>query len=169
MTFLTRLLLPLFALGALAAPLHAQTMRSPATGTPAVEVTTPPGWTGERDQDGNLTLMAKDATGAILLTMLVADPGEPIPANEILAATFFAELGANPPGKARKTTWAGAPAETYKSSMAEDGFAMDVELVLRRAGDRSIAMGVVMIPANATAEQRRAVAAHFAAVKIITR
>lgn len=173
MNTLTRLLMPLAVIAAplavMAAPAHAQTLRAPATGTPAIEMATPAGWKGELDQDGNLTMMADDATGAILLTVLKADPGEPVPANDILAATFFSELGATPTGNARRSTFAGDPAETYKAQISVDGFSMEVDLVIRRLDDRNIAMAVLMAPSSITAEQRATNAANFAKVKIVTR
>jgi hypothetical protein len=113
--------------------------------------------------------MASDASGAILLTVLKADPGEPMPANDILAATFFAELGAKPSGGMKKATFAGGPAESYKAVMDMEGFIMDVELVIRRIDGGNVAMAVLMAPASITQQQRAANAAHFAKAKIITR
>lgn len=173
MNLATRMLLPLAALAApvaaFVAPAHAQTLRVPSTGTPAIEMATPADWNGEIDQDGNLTMMAGDASGAILLTVIKPDANEPLPASDLLAATFFAELGAKPSGGMKKTTFAGAPAESYKAVMDMDGFIMDVELVIRRLDGGSAAMAVLMAPASITPQQRAANAAHFAKAKIVTR
>ena len=173
MNLVTRMLLALAALAApvtaFVAPAHAQTLRVPSTGTPAIEVATPADWKGEIDQDGNLTLMANDASGAILLTVIKPDAGEPLPANDLLAATFFAELGAKQSGGMKKATFAGAPAESYKAVMDMDGFIMDVELVIRRLDGGSAAMAVLMAPASISQQQRATNAAHFAKAKIVTR
>jgi hypothetical protein len=87
----------------------------------------------------------------------------------MLAATFFAELGAKPSGGSKKTTFSGGPAESYKAIMDMDGFIMNVELVIRRLDDGSAALAVLMAPASITAQQREANAAYFAKAKIITR
>lgn len=173
MNLVTRMLLPLAAIAApvaaFVAPAHAQTLRVPAVGTPAVEIATPAGWKGEIDQEGNLTVMADDASGAILLAVIKADAGEPLPANDILAAAFFSELGARQTGGMTKARFAGAAAESYKAVMDMDGFIMDVELVIRRLDGGSVAMAVLMAPASITPAQRAANAAHFAKAKIVTR
>lgn len=173
MNLVTRMLLPLAALtvpvAALVAPAHAQTLRVPMAGTPAIEMATPVGWKGEIDQDGNLTMMAEDASGAILLTVIKPDANEPLPANDVLAAAFFSELGAQQSGGMKKATFAGAPAESYKAVMDMDGFIMDVELVIRRLDGGSAAMAVLMAPASITQQQRATNGKHFATVKIVTR
>lgn len=173
MNLVTRMLLPLAALTApvatLVAPAHAQTLRVPMAGTPAIEMATPAGWKGEIDQDGNLTMMAEDASGAILLTVIKPDANEPLPANDVLAAAFFSELGAKQSGGMTRATFAGAPAQSYKAIMDMDGFIMDVELVIRRLDGGSAAMAVLMAPASITQQQRAANGKHFATVKIITR
>lgn len=173
MNLLTRMLLPLAAIAApvavLAAPAHAQTLRVPVTGTPAVEMATPAGWKGEVDEEGNLTMMADDASGAILLAVVKPDASEPLPANDVLAAAFFVELGAKQSGGMKKAKFAGAPAESYTAVMDMDGFIMDVELVIRRLDGGSAALAVLMAPATITEQQRAANAAHFAKAKIVTR
>ncbi|MFN3516666.1 MAG: hypothetical protein ACK4YM_05840 [Novosphingobium sp.] len=169
----TRLLLPLAALAApvaaFVAPAQAQTLRVPSTGSPAIEIATPANWKGETDQDGNLTLMANDASGAILLTVIKPDAGESLPANDLLAAAFFAELGAKQSGGMTKAMFAGAPAESYKAVMDMDGFIMDVELVIRQLDGGSAALAVLMAPAGISQAQRAVNAAHFAKAKIVTR
>lgn len=173
MNLVSRMMLPLAALAApmaaFVAPAHAQTLRVPSTGTPAIQVATPADWKGEIDDEGNLTLMANDASGAILLTVIKPDAGEPLPANDILAAAFFSELGAKQSGGMTKATFAGAPAESYKAVMDMDGFIMDVELVIRRLDGGSAAMAVLMAPATITPQQRAVNGKHFATVKIVTR
>ena len=107
MNFTTRLLMPLAAISLIAAPALAQSFRIPTSGTPAVEIAKQTGWTERYDEHGNLTLFADDMAGAILLRMITAAPGEPMPSNAEMAQVILTGAGAKPYHKSEKTTFAG--------------------------------------------------------------
>ena len=158
MNFAKCLLLPLAAISLIAAPALAQSFRIPADGTPAVEVSKQTGWTERYDEHGNLTLFANDMAGAVLLRMITASPGEPIPSNAELAAVILAGAGAKPYNKSEKTTFAGGPAEAFYADMVIDGGpVVKIKVVIRPYGPRSIAVGVTMVPATSTPTQRQSV------------
>jgi hypothetical protein len=167
MNFATRLLLPLAAVSLIAAPALAQSFRIPADGTPAVEISKQSGWTERYDEHGNLTLFANDASGAILLRMAAAGPGEKLPANAEMAGVILAGAGATAYTKTEKTTFAGGPAEAFYATMKVEGGPMvNLKVVIRRYGDRHLAVGVTMIPETSNAAQRQAVDQQFAMVRI---
>lgn len=164
----TRLLMPLAAISMIAAPALAQSYRIPTDGAPAVEIAKQTGWSERYDAHGNLTLFADDMAGAILLRMITVAPNESIPSNAEMAAVILAGAGAKPYHKSEKTTFAGGPAEAFHSVMVIDGGpSVAIKVVVRRIGDRSIAVGVTMIPDASTAAQRQGVDAQFAAVRIV--
>ncbi len=168
MNFATRLLMPLAAISLIAAPALAQSFRIPTSGTPAVEIAKQSGWTERFDEHGNLTLFADDMAGAILLRMIAASPGEPIPTNAEMADVILAGAGAKPYHKTEKTTFAGGPAEAFHSVMViDDGPKVDIKVVVRTYGTSNIAVGVTMIPETSTAAQRQKVDAQFAMVRIV--
>jgi hypothetical protein len=169
MKLATRLLMPLAAISLIAAPALAQSFRIPASGTPAVEIAKQSGWTERYDEHGNLTLFADDMAGAILLRMITAPAGEPIPSNAEMAGVILAGAGAKPYHKSEKTTFAGGPAEAFHSVMVIDGGpTVAIKVVVRKFGDHSIAVGVTMIPETSTAVQRQKIDAQFAAVRIVS-
>ena len=168
MNLATRLLMPLAAISLIAAPALAQSFRIPTSGTPAVEIAKQSGWTERYDEHGNLTLFADDMAGAILLRMITASPGEPIPTNAEMAGVILAGAGAKPYHKTEKTTFAGGPAEAFHSAMVIDGGPkVEIKVVVRSYGANSIAVGVTMIPETSTAVQRQKVDAQFAMVRIV--
>ena len=168
MNLATRLLMPLAAISLIAAPALAQSFRIPTSGTPAVEIAKQSGWTERFDEHGNLTLFADDMAGAILLRMIAASPGEPIPTNAEMADVILAGAGAKPYHKTEKTTFAGGPAEAFHSVMViDDGPKVDIKVVVRTYGTSNIAVGVTMIPETSTAAQRQKVDAQFAMVRIV--
>ena len=168
MNLATRLLMPLAAISLIAAPALAQSFRIPTSGTPAVEIAKQSGWAERYDEHGNLTLFADDMAGAILLRMITASPGEPIPTNAEMAGVILAGAGAKPYHKTEKTTFAGGPAEAFHSAMVIDGGPkIEIKVVVRSYGASSIAVGVTMIPETSTAVQRQKVDAQFAMVRIV--
>lgn len=168
MKLATRLLMPLAAISLIAAPALAQSFRIPASGTPAVEIAKQSGWTERYDEHGNLTLFADDMAGAILLRMATASRGETMPSNAEMAAVILTGAGAKPFHKSEKTTFAGGPADAYHSVMLIDGGpTINLKVVVRKYGDRSLAIGVTMIPESSTVAQRQKVDAQFAAIRIV--
>lgn len=168
MNFATRLLMPLAAISLIAAPALAQSFRIPTNGTPAVEIAKQPDWTERYDEHGNLTLFANEAYGAILLRMVAAGPGEKMPSNAEMAGVILAGAGAKPFTKAEKTSFAGGPAEAFYSTMQVEGGPMvTLKVVIRRYGDRHLAVGVTMVPETSTPAQRQLVDKQFAAVRIV--
>ncbi|MBP6362182.1 MAG: hypothetical protein KA233_04195 [Novosphingobium sp.] len=168
MNFTTRLLMPLAAISLIAAPALAQSFRIPTSGTPAVEIAKQTGWTERYDEHGNLTLFADDMAGAILLRMITAAPGEPMPSNAEMAQVILTGAGAKPYHKSEKTTFAGGPAEAFYSDLTiEGGPVVNIKVVVRKHGERSIAVGVTMIPEASTPAQRQKVDTQFAVVRIV--
>lgn len=168
MKLATRLLMPLAAISLIAAPAMAQSFRIPSDSTPAVEIAKQSGWTERYDEHGNLTLFADDMAGAILLRMITAAPGEPIPSNAEMAQVILTGAGAKPYTKTEKTTFAGGAAEAFYSVMSiEGGPVLNIKVVVRKFGERNIAVGVTMVPEASTAAQRQKVDAQFAQVRIV--
>ena len=156
MNFTTRLLMPLAAISLIAAPALAQSFRIPTSGTPAVEIAKQTGWTERYDEHGNLTLFADDMAGAILLRMITAAPGEPMPSNAEMAQVILTGAGAKPYHKSEKTTFAGGPAEAFYSDLTiEGGPVVNIKVVVRKHGERSIAVGVTMIPEASSSFEMR--------------
>jgi hypothetical protein len=170
MNLATRLLLPLAALSAFAAPAYAQSLRIPADSVPAIEVVKQSGWTENYDDYGNLVMFASDGAGAVLFRLVTGGPGEKVPANAQIAEVILGAAGAKPYTKTEATTFAGGPAEAFYSTMQVDGGpVIRLRLVVRKLDDSRLAVGVTMIPETTSAAQRAAVEAQFATARIVTR
>lgn len=170
MNFATRLLLPLAAAATFAAPAFAEPVRIPAEGAPAIVVDKQAGWTERYDDFGNLTLFADDRSGGLLFRMIEAGPNEPMPSNAQVAEVILGAAGAKPATRVEKTTFAGGEAEVFYSTMSIDGAPpIALRLVIRKIGDRHLAVGVTMIPASTPAAGKQKVEAQFARVSIATR
>lgn len=170
MNFISRLLLPLAAAAAFAAPAVAQPLRIPVEGTPAIEVAKQSEWTERYDDYGNLTLFSKDAVGGLLFRTIEAGPNEEIPSNQAVAELILGAAGATPPTRSEQTTFAGGPAEAFFSTMSVDGGpVIELKVVIRKLDDRHLAVGVTMVPKTAPDTARRKVDAQFAQVRIVTR
>lgn len=170
MNLATRLLLPLAAAVSFTAPAMAESLRIPTDGTPAIVVDKQAGWTQRYDDYGNLTLFADDSSGGLLFRMIEAGPGEEIPANALLAEVILGAAGAKPPSRSEKTTFAGGEAEAFYSTMQIDGAPpIALKVVIRKVGDRHIAVGVTMIPASTPAAGKQRIEDQFAKVSIATR
>ncbi|MFN3516665.1 MAG: hypothetical protein ACK4YM_05835 [Novosphingobium sp.] len=166
----TRLLLPLAAAVSFAAPALAESVRTPIDGAPAIVVDMQDGWTKNYDDMGNLTFFADDRSGGLLFRMIEAGPGEATPANSQLAEIILIAAGAQPPGPGKPTTFAGGEAESFTSTLTADGVPpITLNVVIRKVGDRHIAVGVTMIPEATDAAGRKKVEAQFARVTITTR
>lgn len=170
MNLFTRMLLPLAAVSAFASPAIAQSLRIPTDSAPAIEVTKQTGWTERYDDYGNLTLFADDKSGGMLFRTIATGPGEKMPSNNAVAEMILGAAGAKPYTRVEKTTFAGAPAEAYYSTMSVSGGpTVNLKLVVRKIDDTHLAVGVTMVPDSTSAEKMKSVEAQFAAVKIVTR
>lgn len=170
MNRITRLLLPLAAAASFAAPAMAETVRFPAEGAPAVVIDLQDGWIKNYDDMGNLTFFAEDRSGALLFRVIEAGPGETMPSNLQMAEVILSAAGAKPPSPGKKTTFAGGEAESFASTLSAEGVpSIALNVVIRKVGDRHIAVGVTMIPETTDAAGRQKVEAQFAKVTIVTR
>ncbi len=170
MKLASRLLLPLAAAVSFAAPAMAESVRIPADGAPAIVVDMQDGWIKNYDDMGNLTFFAEDRSGALLFRVIEAGPGETMPSNLQMAEVILSAAGAQPPGPGQKTTFAGAEAESFASTLSAEGVPpIALNVVIRKVGDRHIAVGVTMIPQTTDAAGRQKVESQFARVTITTR
>jgi hypothetical protein len=167
MNFVTRLLLPLAAVAAFAAP--AQSLRIPVEGTPAIEVAKQAGWTEKYDDYGNLTFFAEDKSGGMLFRTIEAGPNEAMPDNSAVAELILGAAGAKPFTRRDATTFAGGSAEAFHSTMSVGGPVVDIVVVIRKLDERHLAIGVTMIPQTTEAGGRAAVMAQFAQARIVNR
>ena len=128
------------------------------------------GWIKNYDDMGNLTFFAEDRSGALLFRVIEAGPGETMPSNLQMAEVIPSVAGAQPPGPGQKTTFAGAEAESFASTLSAEGVPpIALNVVIRKVGDRHIAVGVTMIPQTTDAAGRQKVESQFARVTIPTR
>jgi hypothetical protein len=168
MNLFTRMLLPLAAVSAFAAPALAQNYRIPTDATPSIEVAKQTGWTERYDESGNLLFFADDGAGGLLFRVVDGKPGEKMPSNASAVEVILGAAGAKPYSRSEKTTFAGGPAEAFYSTMSVDGGpVIELKVVVRRLGDSHLVVGVTMIPQAASAAKRQKVEAQFAQVKII--
>lgn len=170
MNLATRLLLPLAAAVSFSAPAAAESVRIPTDSAPAIVVDMQDGWTKNYDDMGNLTFFADDRSGALLFRVIEAGPGEEMPSNLLMAEVILSAAGAQPPKPGKKTMFAGGEAEAFASTLTADGVPpIALNVVIRRVGDRHLAVGVTMIPETTDAAGRQKVEAQFARVTIATR
>ncbi len=170
MNLATRLLLPLAAAVSFTAPAMAESLRIPAEGAPAIVVDKQAGWTSNYDDFGNLTFFADDRSGGLLFRMIEAGPNEAVPSNAAIVDIILGAAGAKPATRSEKTTFAGGEAEAFYSTLQVDGGPTIVlKVVVRKIGDRHIAVGVTMIPESTPAAGKQKVEAQFAKVTIATR
>lgn len=148
----------------------AASLRIPVEGTPALVVDRQEGWTEKYDDYGNLTLFADDSSGGLLLRMIEVGPDETIPSNTQVAELILGAAGAEPPSRSEKTNFAGGEAEAYYSTMRLKGAPpIAVTVVIRKVGDRHLAVGVTMIPETTQASGKEKVEALFGKVTISSR
>lgn len=170
MKLASRLLLPLAAAVSFAAPAMAESVRIPTEGAPAIVVDMQDGWVKNYDDMGNLTFFAEDRSGGLLFRVIEAGPGEAMPSNLQMAEVILSAAGAQPPAPGKPTTFAGGEAESFTSTLTADGVPpIALNVVIRKVGDRHIAVGVTMIPETTDAAGRKKVEAQFARVTITTR
>ena len=170
MNLVTRLLLPLAAVSALAAPAYAQSYRIPVEGSPAIQVDKQAGWTENYDAHENLTFFASDGSGGLLFRVIEAGPEETMPDSGQIAEIILGAAGANPYTSRQPSSFAGGAAEAFVSTMAvKDGPLFDIIVVIRKVDDRHLAVGVKMIPQSTAADKRKLLDAQFAKAQIVTR
>ncbi|MFM5948139.1 MAG: hypothetical protein ACKOPM_02755 [Novosphingobium sp.] len=170
MNFVTRLLMPLAAVALVAAPVHAQSYRIPAEGTPAIEVTKQAGFTEKYDDYGNLTFFAEDKSGGLLFRTIEAGPTENMPDNAAIAELILGAAGAKPYSKREATSFAGGPAEAFASTMSVGGGPLvEIVVVIRNLDARHLAVGVTMIPETTNAAGREVILAQFGQARIVNR
>lgn len=126
--FRKSLLLPLFALLFCAVAARAETVRLPATGTPAYSFNVPDGWIIVYDQYGNLRISAADKSSALLLSMIEDPAVDTTPAAEV-AAEIIKSSGAPPYTRTGSGRIAGLAADAFYTQLVNDkGVTLDFKL-----------------------------------------
>ena len=130
MTFAPRLFLAAaataFALSA--APALAGIEHQPQSGTPAYEVDVPADWIVNRDDSGNLYLLAPDHSGGIVLNVVAIDTKD-LKLDD-LAAESMKVANAPPPSKQAPDSIGGVSGMAYYSAIPEPDGAVSLKMVL---------------------------------------
>jgi hypothetical protein len=143
---------------ALARPAYAQTqaLRVPETGTPALTITVPTGWTVNHDRYGNLQLFAADRRTFLQLSIISDSHVATLPLSDI-AVNIFKEAGAAPYTASATGAIAGVPGQIFSGSLtASNGVVLTMKVTLVKVDDSHVAALSALIGPKLTSQQQAA-------------
>ncbi|HWE46040.1 MAG TPA: hypothetical protein VG407_08420 [Caulobacteraceae bacterium] len=156
---------PLAAFTLVAAPAQAGIEHQPQSGTPAYEVDVPADWIVNRDESGNLYLLAPDHSGGVVLNVVAVDTTSL--SLDDLAAQSMKVAGAPPASKQSADSIGGVGGTAYYSSIPEPDGAVSVKMVLAKLDAGHVASEGVIRNSAITPAQDDALNALVAKVHFI--
>jgi len=137
------------------APSHAQTLRIPKVGDPALSVNMPAGWSSNYDQYGNLQFSSSDRSVNLQLSILTGSlAGAPIlDTLNATAASIFKASGAQPYSKSEPGALAGQLGVTYYSTLTTDNVTLNMKVVLAELDSSHVACMTIITRQEAALAQ----------------
>ena len=169
MTSLPRLFLAaaLSACALVAAPALAGVEHQPQDGTkPAYEVEVPDGWVVNRDEQGNLYILAGDHSGGLILNIVAGDNADHLSLDD-LAAQLISLAQAPAPSRTEADAIGGVKGKAFYSTIPEEQGAVSLKLVLVKLDATHVASEGVIENSAITPDQHAALMALAARVRFI--
>lgn len=116
-----------FALSALPVEAQTRTIRHPTTGSPALTVMIPGGWSSSVDPDNNLILTSPTTTTAFSLSLVPNDPGYTLDRFAREALSVAKAEGVTPSGEEMIPPYNGS---RYTATMPMNGMALNLKMVI---------------------------------------
>ncbi len=144
---------------------RADSIRFPATGTPAYAFDLPTGWSSAQDNFGNMRVTADDRSSALLLSFIV-DPSVATATAPEVAVKIIKAAGAAPYTKSEPGSIAGIPGEAFITTMSNDrGVVIDMRLVLVKLDSSHYASLAILAARGISASSAAALNALVAQVR----
>jgi hypothetical protein len=134
------------------APSHAQTLRVPKVGNPALSVNVAAGWTSSYDQYGNLQIYSSDRSVNLQLSMVAAALGGAPTLNTLndAAAGIFKTAGAQPYTRSEPSMLAGQLGMAYYGTLNSNNVVFNLKVVLAEVDSSHLACLTTITRQNAT-------------------
>ncbi len=126
--------------------------RLPKTGAPALTVPSPPGWTPDYDEFGNLLLYAPDKSAALQLSM-PSGAGIGLAAPSDLAALILKGAGAPPYDRTEPDSIDGEAGQAFISAIPEKAVTVDIRVAIVKVDNDHVAVVAKLIRRDATSAQ----------------
>jgi hypothetical protein len=148
---------------------HAQTLRIPKVGDPALSVNATAGWTSSYDQSGNLQLFSSDHSVMLQLSVSTGSFGAGATLNTLntAAADIFKSAGAQPYSKSEQSTLAGQMGMAYYGALNEPNMVLNLKVILVELDSSHIISASTLASQSATAAQLAALNTLVGSVKLI--
>lgn len=143
----------LYVAGSQPADAQTRTVRHPASGSPALTVDLPGGWTTSIDPDKNLIIVSPDSGAAFSLTLTQDEPGYTLDRFAREALGVAAAYDIKPSGEEMIPPFTGA---LYLAKMKPEGSdqALDLRMIITKVDTSMVASATLITGPGTSAEEK---------------